>query len=114
MKGMDHVLGRGKWLPGDRSGRRPGQVALTWKRTVGARLKAVREATGYRRARAFARALGVQENTYTSWERGDRVIHPEALGKVRALTGVTADYIYYGDPTALSESLVAALGLEQP
>lgn len=87
---------------------------MTWKRTVGTRLKEVREAAGYRRARAFAKALGVQENTYTSWERGDRVIHPEVLGRVRELTGVTADYIYYGDPAALSESLAAALGIDQP
>ena len=82
-----------------------------WKRQVGQRLRAVRIAAGYESAREFARRIGVGENAYTNWERGDRLIEPEDLGKVRDLTGVTSDYIYYDDPSALPADLASALRL---
>ncbi len=83
-----------------------------WKRQVGRRLRTVRTAAGYRTAREFAEKLSVEENTLTSWERGERLIEPEDLAAVRELTGVTADYIYYDDPSGLPPELAGKLESE--
>ena len=80
-----------------------------WKRQVGQRLRAVRVAAGYKTAREFAQRIDVGESAYTNWERGERLIEPEDLRKVRDLTGVTSDYIYYGDPSGLPARLARAL-----
>lgn len=82
-----------------------GKRSEEWKRQVGQRLRAVRTAAGYRTAREFAEKLDIEENTLTSWERGERLIEPEGLAGVRELTGVTADYIL------LRRSLRAATGV---
>ncbi len=72
-------------------------------------MRAVRVAAGYKTARGFAQKIGVGENAYTNWERGERLVEPEDLRKVRDLTGVTSDYIYYGDPSGLPARLARAL-----
>ncbi len=82
-----------------------------WKRDVGGRLRVVRTAAGFATARAFAKELGVEENTLTSWERGLRLIEPEDLDGVRRLTGVTSDYIYYGDSAGLPPVMIERLKL---
>jgi len=89
-----------------------GKRSEEWKRQVGQRLRAVRTAAGYRTAREFAEKLDIEENTLTSWERGERLIEPEGLAGVRELTGVTADYIYYDDPSGLPPELVRNLETE--
>ncbi len=89
-----------------------GKRSDEWKRQVGGRLRAVRAAAGFATAREFAKALGVEENTLTSWERGLRLIEPEDLDGVRRLTGVTSDYISYGDPAGLSAATITALKLD--
>jgi transcriptional regulator with XRE-family HTH domain len=40
------------------------------KRDFAKRLKEARKAAGYQHANAFARAMGEEEHTYRSWERG--------------------------------------------
>ena len=89
-----------------------GKRSEEWKRQVGQRLRAVRTAAGYRTAREFAEKLDIEENTLTSWERGERLIEPEDLAGVRELTRVTADYIYYDDPSGLPPELVPNLETE--
>ena len=89
-----------------------GKRSEEWKRQVGQRLRAVRTAAGYRTAREFAEKLDIEENTLTSWERGERLIEPEDLAHVRELTNVTADYIYYDDPSGLPPELVPNLKTE--
>ncbi len=89
-----------------------GKRSDAWKRQVGQRLRAVRTAAGYATAREFAEKLDIEENTLTSWERGQRLIEPEDLAGVRKLTGVTADYIYYGDPSGLPPELAGNLPTE--
>lgn len=76
---------------------------------MGQRLRAVRLAAGFTTAREFAAALEVPENTYTMWERGHRLVHPNTLAKIKSVTGVTADYIYYGEPGGLPLWLVRRL-----
>ena len=88
------------------------QRSKRWKQQVGLRLKAVRVAAGHKTAREFAGRLGVEENTYTSWERGERLIDPEALTTVKELTGATSDYIYYGDHAGLPVRLARELKFE--
>jgi transcriptional regulator with XRE-family HTH domain len=91
----------------------PGQKrSEEWKREVGRRLRAVRLAAGYETARQFAQAIGIEENTLTSWERGERLIEPENLADIRDLAGVTSDYIYYNDPSALPSNLAKALKVD--
>ena len=89
-----------------------GNRSETWKRDVGGRLRAVRTAAGFATARGFAKELGVEENTLTSWERGLRLIEPEDLDGVRRLTGVTSDYIYYGDSAGLAPVMIERLKLD--
>ena len=84
----------------------------TRKRDVGGRLRAVRTAAGFATAREFAKRLGVEQNTLTSWERGLRLIEPEDLDGVRRLTGITSDYIYYGDSTGLPPATIERLKLD--
>ncbi len=72
----------------------------------------MRTAAGFDTAREFAKKLGIEENTLTSWERGLRLIEPEDLAAVRQSTGVTSDYIYYGDPSGLPPELIESLDIE--
>lgn len=88
-----------------------GKRTEEWTREVGRRLRETRIAAGFTSARQFAAELGVKENTYTNWERGVRLIEPEDLAKVRDLTGVTCEFIYYGEPVSLPPSLARALKL---
>lgn len=43
-----------------------------FSRAFGKRLRTIRKAEGYKKARQFAEVLGVEENTLTTWERGTR------------------------------------------
>ena len=69
------------------------------------RLRLVREACGFATRRAFAQALGIEEAAYRKYERAESYPHPETLGRIRQLTGATADYLYFGDQAGLSVSL---------
>jgi transcriptional regulator with XRE-family HTH domain len=70
-----------------------------------ARLRAVREACGYATRRAFADALGIEEGAYGKYERAESYPHPETLGRIRQLTGATADFLYFGDESGLPVGL---------
>ncbi len=69
------------------------------------RLRLVREACGFATRRAFAQALGIEEAAYRKYERAESYPHPETLGRIRQLTGATADYLYFGDESGLPVSL---------
>jgi len=43
------------------------------KKALAKRLKQARQDAGYRYANEFARALGTEEHTYRSWERGEHM-----------------------------------------
>jgi len=70
------------------------------------RLRAVREACGYSTMREFAKRLGVEEDAYGWYERARSLPHPYIIGRIRQLTGVTADYLYYGDERGLPIELL--------
>jgi transcriptional regulator with XRE-family HTH domain len=69
------------------------------------RLRLVREACGFATRRAFAQALGIEEAAYRKYERAESYPQPETLGRIRQLTGATADYLYFGDESGLTVSL---------
>ncbi len=75
------------------------------------RLQSVREASSYATRRAFAEALGVAEGAYGKYERGESYPHPETLGRIRQLTGATADYLYFGDVSGLPLALYRLIKL---
>lgn len=80
-----------------------------FRAATGRRLQALRLAHGYDTIRAFARALEVEEDRYTAWEKGKALIPPQITSMLKARFGVTADWIYFGDHAGLSVSLYESL-----
>lgn len=76
---------------------------------VGERLKALRLAKGFDTIRAFAKDLGVEEDRYTTWEKGKALIPPQSVADLIDRFGVTADWLYFGDPAGLSQTLYSEL-----
>lgn len=74
---------------------------------VGARLKLLREAKGYDEQKEWAELLAVTPPRYNNWERGRQVIPLENAVRVSELTGVSLDFIYLGDKSALPKHLLA-------
>jgi transcriptional regulator with XRE-family HTH domain len=60
------------------------------------RLKQLRMLRGFRTARAFAQALGVDENRYTRWERGEVEPNVAMLGKIAEILGLPVDTLVGG------------------
>lgn len=61
---------------------------------------------GYSSAAAFARELGVQEETYRGWERGRTEPNIGQLCRIIALTKVEANFLLgLGDPNAEEEEI---------
>lgn len=92
-----------------------GMAKVTWDQTeaFARRLKLVREVSGYPTMREFAKRLGVEEDAYGWYERGRSLPHPMIIGRIRQLTGCTADYLYYGDESGLTGHLRRAISLSQ-
>lgn len=65
------------------------------------RLAKVREAKGYMIRREAADSLDVQENTYTSWERGTKKPTYFHLVAIKRKWGVSLDYLIDGDSSGL-------------
>jgi DNA-binding XRE family transcriptional regulator len=87
----------------------PEPTASQLKIAFGARLKLTREALGYTSAAVAAAGIGVSENTYTMWERGDRYPNAINLMKIKRAFGVTVDFLYFGDRQGLASDLVRLL-----
>jgi len=76
---------------------------------VGRRLKTLRVAMGYATIRAFAADVGVNEDRYDKWEKGKALIPPEVVEDLKRSFGVTSDWIYFGEESALPRTLYADL-----
>lgn len=64
---------------------------------------------GYATIRSFAADVGVNEDRYDKWEKGKAMIPPEVVEDLKRAFGVTADWIYYGEESALPRALYADL-----
>ncbi len=81
---------------------------------IGRRLQILRIAKGHPTIRGFAEVLDVQEDRYDSWEKGKALIQPPDVAKLRKLFGVSADWVYYGDPSQMPHGLVTELQKTKP
>jgi transcriptional regulator with XRE-family HTH domain len=71
-------------------------VQIDGAEIIGARLRALREALGYKRARAFCEVVGITEQAWNNYECGRRRISLDEAMKVVARTGASLDWIYRG------------------
>ncbi len=83
----------------------PGAAA---ERAVGQRLVASRLALGLK-AVDICKTINVQQNTYSQWESGDRLIGPSDSIRLCDRFGLTLDWIYQGDMAGLPHSLATKL-----
>ena len=65
--------------------------------TIGPRLKALRIALGYKKQTDFAKAIGVEKNTYNPWEKGSRELTFEGACLIRARFKIPLDYLFFGE-----------------
>lgn len=74
---------------------------------VGSRLAFLRRAMGYgdREQAAFARQVGLRPNHLSMIESGQRGLRPQQAIRVCRQFGVTTDWIYMGQATALPDEL---------
>ena len=69
---------------------------------VGKRLQALRiRIAAKSKVREFAQFLGINEDTYRAWEKGDNCLPPHVADDLCARFDVTTDYFYRGDPGGL-------------
>lgn len=73
-------------------------------RAIGARLRAVRLALGLTQKDLYE-PLGVKAATWNHWESGKRLPDPLVMAKLKEMHGISMDWIYAGDPSALPFSL---------
>ena len=59
-------------------------------------------ASKYKTAAAFARTIGVEDETYRTWERGEREPHIAAICKIARALDVSLDYLILGDLPAIT------------
>lgn len=76
---------------------------------VGKRLQQLRLAKDFDYIRHFAEAIGVNEARYDKWEKGRALVPPEVVLRLKAMYGITADWLYYGEESGLTVSLAAEL-----
>lgn len=60
------------------------------------RLEQARKNADYETAADFARALGIEVDTYRRWERGETEPSVEHLTKIHVLTSVSLDFLVAG------------------
>lgn len=78
-------------------------------KSIGYRLRLLREARGIRTQALMAELVGVETNRYNNWERGAALIGPLEAIKVCSITGGSMDYIFRGEMSSLPANIVAYL-----
>ena len=78
---------------------------------VARRLKRFREAVWMGKSqRTFARHIGCSPARWNNYEGGDRRLDIEVALTLRAMFGVTLEWLYAGDPRGLASHLRTLLG----
>jgi transcriptional regulator with XRE-family HTH domain len=85
-------------------------------RAIAKRLRLIRVAYGVVKGMphemhpaAMARLVGVSPQAWTNYEREHNKIGLETAVQLRCMTGVTLDYVFLGDRSALPYSLAVAI-----
>lgn len=78
---------------------------------VAIRLAALREKLELDQA-SFAKALGIEKNTYNAYERGKRPLTIETAKKIRRRYGISVDWLLFGDIGQPNQMFL--LTIEQP
>jgi transcriptional regulator with XRE-family HTH domain len=76
-----------------------------FREAVGMRLAKLRTSKGFAKQRHFAEEIAVPEDTYTKWEKGKALIPPYYVFELKTRFGITADWLYFGDTSALPQAL---------
>ena len=76
----------------------------------GQRLIAARKAAGFVKQNAFATELGISSSRLSQWEAGRRTPDMFYLGKIITITGVTLDWLYFGNPSGMPYGIIQKLG----
>lgn len=77
-------------------------------KAIGNRLRAARLALGLTQKDLYE-PLGVKAATWNHWESGKRLPDPLVMTKLKEKHGITMDWIYAGDASALPFSLAKAV-----
>lgn len=64
---------------------------------LGPRLKALRLALGVKSQTDFAKAIGVEKNTYNPWENGSRPLTFEGALLIRKRYRIPLDFLFFGE-----------------
>lgn len=72
---------------------------------VGRRLAALRAANGFAKIRHFATDMGVDEDRYSKWEKGENTLPPYAAIAICKRYGVTTEWLYRGIPDGIVTGL---------
>lgn len=76
---------------------------------IAARLKATRLALGYDSQNEFAKHAGISATAYNNWEQAKKRIGLEQAMKLCGTYGLSLDWIYHGDASAISSALANKL-----
>ena len=79
------------------------------RENTGWRLRMARVAADFKTAVKLAEQLKIDQNSYSPYERGASFPPPEVLGEIIKLTGVTAEWLLYGDARHLTVSAMDKL-----
>lgn len=82
------------------------------QQAIGRRLKLLREVLGYKgrgMQKKFADEIGIADTTWNNYERGRAKITPLNLRKLKRKTGVTSDWVYFGDSDELPLNIARRL-----
>jgi len=82
------------------------------QKSIAKRLRGIREGLGLGNQAVLAARLGATVNQYNNWETGTAKIPVSYATRLCVLTGVTLDYIFRGEVSALPVRLVTLLPSE--
>lgn len=80
-----------------------------FRQATGKRLEVLRRAKDFDTIRGFAKELDIEEDRYTTWEKGKALIPPQVVENLRQRYGITSDWLYYGDGSGLPHRLYTEL-----
>lgn len=76
----------------------------------GERLMRLRKAMGHDTATSFAVFLDLQQQRYSAFENGSPLSREVIFRLVERIPGLSADWLYFGNPAGLSVDLARRLG----